>query len=146
MSPSEHGRRAPSEVAVARRYLANGFLDTAMRIFERNVPHVSPAEWALLVRRLLDGGRVADAVRVCQTAGLPLPRQELLALGDNHLRRRNVDAAIRCYEVGEADPQRWTELVDVLTRFPGCELRATALAKRYLVAHSAPQAVLAASA
>jgi len=131
--PSEHERPAPSEVMVARRYLANGFLDTAMRIFQRNVPDVSANDWALLVSRLLDGGRVADAVQVCQTAELPLPSEELLALGDGHLRRRNVDAAIRCYEMGDADLQRWADLVDVLTRFPGGERRATALANRYLV-------------
>jgi hypothetical protein len=138
---SEHGRPAPSEVVVARRYLANGFIDTAMRIFERNVPHVPASDWALLVSRLMDGGRVADAVHVCLTAELPLPRQELLALGDGHLRRRNVDAAIRCYVLGDADLQRWADLVDVLTRFPGGELRATTLANRYLVARerSAPE-------
>jgi len=143
---SEHGRRAPSEVEVARRYLARGFLDTAMRIFERNVPHVSANDWTLLVGRLVEAGRVSDAVRVCQTAGQPLPRKELLALGDGHLRRRNVDGAICCYELGEADRQRWAEIVDVLTRFPGGELRATTLAKRYLVADSTPPVVLKASA
>ena len=119
-----------------------------MRIFERNAPHVSAGDWALLVGRLLERGRIVDAVRVCKTADLPLPRRELLALGDEHLHRRNVDAAIRCYELGDADQPRWADVVDVLTRFPGGELRATALTERYLVVRepSSPAVPLRASA
>jgi hypothetical protein len=145
---SEYGGRARSELVVARRYLAHGFLDTAMRIFGRNARQVSADEWTLLVSRLLEGGRIAEAVDVCQKADLPLPRRELLALGDCHLRRRNLDAAIHYYDLADADHQRWVQLVSVLTCFPGRELRARAVAERYLVARerSAPSFPLAASA
>jgi hypothetical protein len=137
-----HGRRAHSEVVVARRYLARGFLDVAMRVFGRNVAQVTADDWTLLVDRLLERGRIAAAVEVCQTAGVPLPRQELLALGDRHLRRKDVDRAIHCYELADADHERWTELVNVLTRFPGRGLHAVAVAQRYLVPGDAPAASL----
>ena len=136
------GQRAHSEVVVARRYLADGFLDVAMRIFGRNVAQVTADDWTLLVERLLERGRIAAAVDVCQTGGLPLPRQELLALGDRHLRRKDVDGAIHYYELADADHERWAELVDVLTRFPGRELHAVAVAQRYLVPGDAPAAPL----
>ncbi len=143
-----HGRRAHSEVVVARRYLAHGFLDVAMRILGRNIAQVTADDWTLLADRLLERGRIAAAVDVCQTGGVPLPRQELLALGDRHLRRRDVDGAIHYYELADADHERWAELVDVLTRFPGRELQAVAVAKRYLIRGEAPAASrrLAASA
>lgn len=118
---------------VARRYLAHGFLDAAMRIFERNVAQVTADDWRLLVDRLLERGRIAAAVRVCQAGGVPLPREELLALGDRQLRCKDVDGAIRYYELADADHERWAGLVDVLTRFPGRELQAMAVADRHLV-------------
>lgn len=127
------GRRADSEVMVARRHLAHGFLDAAMRIFGRNIAQVKADDWRLLVDRLLERGRIAAAVHVCQMGGVPLPRQELLALGDRHLRRKDLDGAIHYYELAEADHERWSDLVDVLTRLPGRELHAVAVAQRYLV-------------
>jgi hypothetical protein len=146
-SRAGHGRRAQCEVVVARRYLAHGFLDVALRIFGRNVAQVTANDWTLLVDRLLERGRIAAAVDVCQMGGVPLPRQELLALGDCHLRRKDVDGAIHCYELADADHERWAELVDVLTRFPGRELHAVAVAQRYLVPGEAAASLrLAASA
>ena len=143
-----HGRHAHSEVVIARRYLAHGFLDVAMRIFGRNLAQVTANDWTLLADRLLERGRVAAAVQVCQTGRVPLPRQELLALGDCHLRRKDVDGAIHYYELADADHARWSDLVDVLTRLPGGELRAITMAQRYLVpsARSAPALRVAASA
>lgn len=118
---------------MARRYLDHGFLDAAMRIFGRNVAIVAADDWNLLVERLLERGRVADAVHACQTGGVPLPRQTLLALGDRHLRRKDVESAIHFFELAEADPERWSALVDVLARLPGRELTAMEVAQRYLV-------------
>jgi hypothetical protein len=132
------GRLAHSEIVVARRYLAHGFLDVAMRIFGRNVAQVTADDWKLLVDRLLERGRIAAAVHVCQTGGLPLPRQELLALGDRHLCRKDIDVAIHYYELADADHARWADLVDVLTRVQGGELRAVAVTKRYLVPGETP--------
>jgi len=133
---------------IARRYLAHGFLDVAMRIFGRNLAQVTANDWTLLADRLLERGRVAAAVQVCQTGRVPLPRQELLALGDGHLRRKDVDGAIHYYALADADHARWSDLVDVLTRLPGGELRAITMAQRYLVprARSAPALRVAASA
>ncbi len=126
-------RRAHSEVVVARRYLDHGFLDAAMRIFARHVGLVSAADWQRLVDRLLERGRVADAVRVCQTGDVPMPRERLLALGDRDLARKDVDGAMHYFELAEADASRWGELVDVLTRLPGRELQAMEVAERHLV-------------
>jgi hypothetical protein len=131
------GRRAHGEVLVARRYVTQGFLDAAMRIFARNVQHVETDDWALLVERLLDRGRIAEAVHVCQLADIPLPREALLAHGDRNLRRNDVDGAIHCYELAEADQDRWSGLVDVLIRLPGRELHAVNVAQRHLVSGSA---------
>jgi hypothetical protein len=140
-------RRAQSEVMVARRYVEHGFLDAALRIFVRRVTLVVAQDWSQLVDRLLERGRVADAVRACQIGDLPLPREQLLALGDEDLHRRNVDEALHYYELADADQARWSALVDVLTRLPGHELRAVELTQRYLVADEAPAAItLAASA
>ena len=95
--------RPHGEVEVARRYHNHGFLDAAKRIFGRHVGHVTAADWTQLVERLLERGRIAEAVEVCRTADLALPRQELLTLGDRHLRRKDVDGAIHYYELAEAD-------------------------------------------
>ncbi len=126
-------RRAHSQVLVARRYLDNGFLDAAKRIFERNRPDVSADDWQRLVDRLLERGRIADAVQVCQAGGIPLPRATLLAEGDRLLRRKDVDAALHFYELADADPDRWAAAVDLLTRLPGRELHAVEVARRRLV-------------
>jgi hypothetical protein len=130
-APSQE--RARSEVVVARRYLDHGFLDATMRIFARHATLVGADDWTRLVARLLERGRVVDAVAVCQTGGVPLPRQALLALGDRQLARKDVDAALRYYELAEADRERWAALLDVLTRLPGRELQATEVAARHLV-------------
>ena len=129
--------RPGSEVAVARRYLEHGFLDVAMRIFGRNVALVRPDDWRLLVDRLLERGRVAEAIETCRMAGLPLPRRELLALGDRRLHGKDVDAAIHYYELAQADHQRWADLLDMLIRLPARELQAIVVAERHLVPQSA---------
>ena len=131
---------------VARRYLEHGFLDAALRIFGRHVGLVEAPDWNRLVERLLERGRVADAVAVCQTGGLPLPREQLLVLGDRDLQRKDVQGAVRYYELAEADEARWSALVDVLTRLPGYELQAMEVAQRHLVSNVAAPMVLAVSA
>ena len=125
--------RAHSELMVGRRYLDHGFLDAALRIFARNVDHTTGDDWNLLVERLLERGRVADAVQACQTGGVPLPREHLLVLGDRQLARKDVQGTIRYYELAGADEARWSVLVDVLTRLPGQELTAVEVAQRHLV-------------
>jgi hypothetical protein len=137
-----HNSRPRSEVAVARRYLDHGFLDVAMRIFGRNVAQVRSDDWRLLVDRLLDRGRVAEAVETCRMGGVPLPRRELLALGDRRLHCKDVDAAIHYYELARADQERWTDVVDVLTRLPARELQAIAVAERHLVPRPASVGLL----
>jgi hypothetical protein len=137
-----HDSRPRSEVAVARRYLDHGFLDVAMRIFGRNVAQVRSDDWRLLVDRLLDRGRVAEAVETCRMGGVPLPRRELLALGDHRLHCKDVDAAIHYYELAQADHERWTDIVDLLTRLPARELQAIAVAERHLLGRHASVAPL----
>ena len=127
------GRRARSEVVVARRFLDHGFIDAAMRIFERQAPQVTTDDWNRLVDRLLERERIVDVVRVCQIGDVPLPREQLLLLGDRQLRRKDVQGAIRYYELACADRDRWTGLLDVLTRLPGHELTAMEVAERHLV-------------
>lgn len=121
-----------SEVLVGRRYLERGFLDAAMRLFVRNAALVEPADWTSLSERLMERNRVADVVRVCEMGSVPLPRERLLALGDGHLRRKDVDEAIRYYELGDADRERWARVIDVLTGLPDRELQAVGLAERHL--------------
>ena len=118
---------------VARRYLEHGFLDAALRIFGRHTSVVEAQDWNRLVERLLERGRVTDAIAVCQTGGIPLPREQLLGLGDRGLQRKDVHVAVRYYELAEADQARWSALVDVLTRLPGHELHAMEVAQRHLV-------------
>ena len=133
-------RRVMAEVVVARRYLDHGFVDAAMRIFARRAPQVAADDWQQLVTRLLERGRVNDAVDVCRLGDVPLPRQELLTLGDRQLRRKDIDGAIHHYELAGADRERWSALVDVLTRLPGRELHAMEMAERHLLADEAPAA------
>jgi hypothetical protein len=130
--------RARSEVMVARRFLDHGFIDAAMRIFERQAAQVAADDWNRLVDRLLERERIVDVVRVCQTGDVPLPREQLLLLGDRQLRRKDVQGAIRYYELARADHDRWTGLLDVLTRLPGHELTAMEVAERHLVAVEEP--------
>lgn len=128
---------------VARRYLEHGFLDAALRIFGRHVGLVEAQDWSRLVERLLERGRVTDAVAVCQSGGLPLPRAQLLVLGDRDLQRKDVHGAVRYYELAEADQGRWSALVDVLTRLPGYELHAMEVAQRHLVSGDGPRTPMA---
>jgi hypothetical protein len=114
--------RPHAEVEVARRYLNHGFLDAAMRVFGRHAAQVTPDDWTLLVRCLVERGRIAEAVEVCRMGDVPFPREELLTLGDRHLRRRDIDGAINYYELADADDDRWNVVVDLLSRLPGREL------------------------
>lgn len=121
-----------SEVLVGRRYLERGFLDAAMRLFVRNPELVLPADWGRLGERLLERNRVADVVRVCELGGVPLPRERMLATGDACLRRKEVDGALRLYELADADRERWTKLVDALTTLPNRERQAIEVVERHL--------------
>ena len=121
-----------SEVLVGRRYLERGFLDAAMKLFVRNAPVVEPEDWTLLSERLMERSRIPDVVRVCEIGGVPLPRARMLALADEHLRRKDVDTAIRLYELGGADRERWVRLVDVLTGLPDRERLAIEVTERHL--------------
>ena len=122
-----------SQLLIARRYLARGFLDTAMHLFVRNAGAVRPADWERLVDRLMERQRIADAVRVCALGGIPLPRERLLALGDTRLQGRDVKGAKLLYELGEADLPRWERFIDVLTSSPDLQRLAVEIADRYLV-------------
>jgi hypothetical protein len=126
-------RSPESEVLVGRRYLEHGFIDPAMRLFARNAMQVSPADWARLAERLMERERIVDVVRVCTLGGIPLPRERLLARGDDLLRRKDVDGAIYFYELADADRERWSKLVDVLTQLPDRDLRAIDVAERHLI-------------
>jgi hypothetical protein len=123
-----------SEVLVGRRYLERGFLDAAMRLYVRNADVVDPADWVRLAERLMERSRIPDVVRVCELGGVPLPRERMLALADEHLRRKDVDTAIRLYELGDADRERWARLVDVLTGLPDRERLAIEVTERHLEA------------
>jgi hypothetical protein len=141
-------RRAQSEVVVGRRYLDHGFIDAAMRIFSRHAAQVTASDWNALVDRLLERGRIVDVVQACQMGDVPLPRERLLQLGDQQLRRKDVQGAIRFFELAAADHARWSGLLDVLTRLPGFELTAVEIAERHLGTYQepAPTPLLAASA
>jgi hypothetical protein len=127
-----------SEVLVGRRYLERGFVDTALRLFVRNQAQVEMADWTQLVERLMERNRIADVVHVCEIGNVPLPRERLLAMGDASLRRRDVDGAKHLYELADADRERWTNFVDVLSALPERERLAVSLAERYLIA-TAPE-------
>jgi hypothetical protein len=121
-----------SEVLVGRRYLERGFLDAAMKLFVRNAPVVEPDDWMRLAERLMERNRIPDVVRVCEVGGVPLPRERMLGIADDHLRRKDVDTAIRLYELAGADRERWAHLVDVLTGLPDRERLAIEVTERHL--------------
>lgn len=125
--------RTASQVLIARRYLERGFLDTAMRLFVRNAADVASADWALLVERLMERGRIVDVVQVCALGGVDLPREQLLTIGDGRLKARDLDGAKLLYEIADAETARWEHFVDVLTTLPGQERLAVKLAERHLV-------------
>ena len=129
------------QVLIGRRYLERGFLDAALSLFARHPSAVEKSDWSCLAERLMDRQRIADAVRVCELGEVELPRERLLALGDRSLQRRDLDGAIRFYELGDADRERWAEVVTLLTGRPERAQRAVELAGRYLV--DAPEAPIA---
>jgi hypothetical protein len=128
-----------SEVLVGRRYLERGFLDAAMRLFIRNAELVSAADWTGLAGRLLDRNRIPDAVRVCELGGIPLPRERMLAAADASLKRKDVDAAMRLYELAGADRERWLKLVDALTALPDRARQAIEIVNRHLGGEAQPE-------
>jgi hypothetical protein len=128
-----------SEVLVGRRYLERGFLDAAMRLFVRNAELVTPTDWTSLAERLLERNRVPDAVRVCELGGVPLPRERLLVAADGFLKRKDIDAAVRLYELAGADRERWTRLVDVLTSLPDRARQAVEIVGRHLGPDTTPE-------
>ena len=121
-----------SEVLVGRRYLERGFLDAAMRLFVRNAALVLPADWTHLADRLIERNRIPDVVRVCELGGVPLPRERMLASGDAFLKRKDVDGAMRLYELVDADRERWTKLVDLMTALPDRARQAVEIVERHL--------------
>jgi hypothetical protein len=125
------GRAA--RVEVARGMLAHGFLDRPLRLFLENAAHVRAEDWSLISERLIAEGRLDDAVYVCRTGGIELPRAEVLARGDQELRRRDIDGAIHHYELADASRERWEALLDVLIGLPNRELTARAIARKHLV-------------
>ena len=127
-----------SEVLVGRRYLERGFLDAAMKLFLRNAPAVEPGDWTRLAERLMERSRIPDVVRVCEIGAVPLPRDRMLGIADDHLRRKDVDTAIRLYELGGADRERWDRLVDVLTGLPDRERLAIEVTHRHLSPDGTP--------
>jgi len=141
-----NGRAA--RVEVARGMLAHGFLDRPLRLLLENAAHVRAEDWSLLSERLIADGRLEEAVYVCRTGGIELPRAELLARGDQELRRRDIDGAIHHYELAEASRERWEALLDVLVGLPNRELTARRIARKHLVddARIAAPLPLAASA
>lgn len=122
-----------SKVFVGRRYLERGFLDLAMRLFMGNEALVEKRDWRLLAARLMERNRIIDVVRVCEIGNVPLPREQLLALGDGCLGRKDFEGTIRHYELGDAERERWARLFDVLTALPEQQRRAVAIAERHLV-------------
>jgi len=124
------GRAA--RVEVARGMLAHGFLDRPLRLFLENAAHVRAEDWSLISERLIAEGRLDDAVYVCRTGGIELPRAEVLARGDQELRRRDIDGAIHHYELADASRERWEALLDVLIGLPNRELTARAIARKHL--------------
>src|SRR5262249_36750691 len=121
-----------SEVLVGRRYLERGFLDASMKLFVRNAELVVSADWSRLAERLMERNRIPDVVRICALGGVPLPGEEMLAAGDAFLRRKDVDGAIRLFELAEADRERWTRLVDVMTALPDRARQAVEIVERHL--------------
>jgi hypothetical protein len=128
-----------SEVLVGRRYLERGFLDAAMRLFLRNAVIVTSADWTRLADRLLERNRTADVVRICELGQVPLPRERMLASGDALLKRKDVDGAMRIYELVDADRDRWTKLVDVMTALPDRARQAVEIVERHLSAPAPEQ-------
>jgi hypothetical protein len=121
-----------SEVLVGQRYLERGFLDAAMKLLIRNAELVAPTDWIRLAERLMERNRIQDVVRVCELGNVPLPRDRMLAVADACLRRKDVDGAIRLYELGDADRERWARLLDLLSGLPDRARQAIEVVERHL--------------
>ncbi len=121
-----------SEVLVGQRYLDRGFLDAAMKLFIRNAELVEPREWSRLSERLMERNRVQDVVRVCELGSVPLPRDKMLAAGEACLKRKDVDGAIRLFELADAERDRWERVVDALAGLPERERQAIEVVERHL--------------
>jgi hypothetical protein len=128
-----------SEVLVGRRYLERGFLDAAMKLFVRNAELVPASDWSRLAERLLGRNRIADVVRVCELGSVPLPRETMLTAGDACLKRKDVDGAMRLYELANADRDRWMRMLDVLTSLPDRERLAVEVVERHLQSSKEPE-------
>ena len=126
-----------SQVLVGRRYLERGFLDAAMRVFLRHPDATESADWTALAQQLLARNRLQDVVKVCEVGAVPLPRKEMLGTGDACLKRRDVEGAIRNYELAGADRERWAQVVDTLASLPGRARQALELSERHLADEAA---------
>ncbi len=130
-----------AEMFLGRRLLANGFFDDALRVFMQHADTVPPEDWILLRDRLMERGRIADVIGVCRTGNIPIPREELLEIGDQYLARADVDHAIDLYEVIDADQARWERVVDRLIERPGRFQQARAITARHLSGKTRPHEI-----
>jgi len=94
-----------------------------------------PVKTSLTIRWFVVGPpvelyKIIRPVRVCEIGGVPLPCAQLLALGDGRLGWKDVEGAIRLYELGDADRERGARVIDLPTARPDQERRAIALAER----------------
>ena len=121
-----------AEILVGRRYLAKGFVDDALRVFVQHAEGVAADDWTTLRDRLLERGRLTDVVDVCRIGNVPLPREEILSIGDHYLRRAEMDRAIDVYEMAGADQARWERVVDRLIERPDRVRQARSIAAKHL--------------
>jgi hypothetical protein len=63
----------------------------------------------------------------------------MLSVADALLKRRDVDGAVRLFELAGADRERWTRLVDILTNLPDRERQAVEIAERHLGPEPLPE-------
>lgn len=80
----------------------------------------------------MERNRLQDVVRVCELGSVPLPREKMLVLADAALRRKDVDGAMRLYELADAGRDRWAMVLDVLTALPDRERQAVEVVERHL--------------
>ena len=123
---------ADAEVLVGRRYLLKGFLDDALRQFAQHAEHVPAEDWTALRDRLLERGRIADVVTVCRLGNVPVPRDQILSVGDQYLARADLDRAIDLFELVGADHARWERVVDRLIELPDRARQARIIAAKHL--------------
>ncbi len=130
---------AEADAFLGRRYLKKGFLDDALRMFMQHPTYFTPADWTSLRDCLLVRGRITDVIDICKVAGIPIPRDELLSMGDEYLRRTDVERAITFYEIAAADQARWERVIDHLIQRPDRYQQARSIAVRHLSGHAARQ-------